>query len=108
MPSSGSSHLLLTVHAIRAAQLHATLIAPQSTLMYVGEKAREVLVKSEEQIQGDDGGGKKREGKWGREMRGEKSGIAATGWRREEKRRLVERGRKTGLVVSTRRTLTSH
>lgn len=64
VPSSGSSHLLLTVHAIRAAQLHATLIMPQSTLMYV--EKRIVLVKSEEEI----GGG--REERERDEMRGEK------------------------------------
>lgn len=83
VPSSRSSHLLLTVHAIRAAQLHATLITPQSTPMYRGEKDRKVvLVKSEEEIEGEDDGERRKKGGVQRGERWEKkrkSGIAAAG-----------------------------
>lgn len=65
-------------------------------------------MKSEEEIEGEDGGGKQERRAMNREMAEEKKRNSSYGIRCKEKRRLVERGRKTGLVVSTRRTLTSH
>lgn len=68
-------------------------------------------MKSEEEIEGNDEGGgwgKKKRRAMRKEMGEEKKRNNSHGMRCKEKRRLVERGRKTGLVVSTRRTLTSH
>lgn len=92
--SLGSTHLLLTVLAIRATQLHVIFIP----MCIRREKNRVVHAKSEEKLKKEDDEAKKklckREGKRGR---GKEVVYSYAGWNKEKRRLLCEeRGRKTG------------
>lgn len=101
-------HLLLTVHAIRATQLHVMYHHVAIGADVRREKNRVVHAKSEEKPKEDDEVKKKKRirGKERERQKRKKRNIAAGIRKRGDS--CGERGRKTGLVLSTQQTLISH